>query len=225
ADGRREGLRIGGGGPGDPGNLADVLEGGRLDLVHRGRGLEVVQHADVPTHAPQSATPATGPGKRRKSPPHSADTGVVVDQSTQRIQSFRTTPDGGGRRLDGPSPVTAAHGQATSAGPYDLHDASTGELVGQAAGQISTLVRTELALAKAELIERGKKLGIGGGMLAAAALFSLFSLGLVIALIVAVLDIDWPLWLAVLVPLLALGVLTLTLAGLGIRRLRAGASA
>lgn len=155
--------------------------------------------------------------------PAAADTDVVVDQ-TQRIQSFRTTPDGHSARPDGASPVTAAHGQASSARPFDLHEASTGELVSQAAGQISTLVRTELALAKAELMERGKKLGVGGAMLATAALFGMISFGLVIALIVAVLDIDWPLWLAVLVPLLALGVLTLTLAGLGIRRLRAGAS-
>ena len=111
------------------------------------------------------------------------------------------------------------HGQG-----FDPHHASTGELVSQAAAQITTLVRSELALGKAELVEKGKKLGLGGGMLAAAGLFGLFTFGLTIALIVAVLDIDWPLWLAVLVPLLALGVLTLGLAGLGIRRLRAGAS-
>lgn len=118
--------------------------------------------------------------------------------------------------------MTAAHGQAGR--PYDQHEASTGELVTQAANQISALVRAELALGKAELIEKGKKLGVGGGMLATAALLGLFSFGLTIALIVAVLDIDWPLWLAMLVPLLALGVLMLTLVGLGVRRLRAGAS-
>jgi Putative Actinobacterial Holin-X, holin superfamily III len=143
----------------------------------------------------------------------------VVDQSTQRIQSFRTTPDGGQ-----PSPTHAAHGAARGEG-FDPHRASTGELVSQAAGQITTLVRSEMALAKAEAVEKGKKLGLGGAMLATAGLFGLFSFGLVIALIVAVLDIDWPLWLAVLVPLLALGVLTLGLAGFGISRLRAGASA
>lgn len=94
----------------------------------------------------------------------------------------------------------------------------------QAAGQITTLVRSELALGKAELMEKGKKLGLGGGMLAAAGLFGFFSLGLLITLFVVVLDRDWPLWLAVLVPLLVLGVITLGLAGLGISRLRAGAS-
>jgi len=165
----------------------------------------------------------------------------VVDQSVQRnrIQSFRTAP---GEDPGGASPVSAAHGQTTTrpnggqrwSGPseavggdgrgFDPHSASTGELVSQAAGQITTLVRSELALGKAELVEKGKKLGLGGGMLAAAGLFSLFTLGLLVTLFVAVLDIDWPLWLAVLVPLLTLGVITLGLAGLGISRLRAGAS-
>lgn len=157
----------------------------------------------------------------------------MVDQSAQRIQSFRTTPDGNG----GPSPVTAAHGRSYESQldghrwnggngrGFDPHRASTGELVTQAAGQISTLVRSELALGKAELVAKGRKLGFGGGLLAAAGLFSLFSLGLLVTLFVVVLDRDWPLWLAVLVPLLVLGVLTLGLAGLGINRLRAGASA
>ena len=123
------------------------------------------------------------------------------------------------QRSTGPSSTARANGRG-----FDPQRASTAELVSQAAGQMSTLVRSELALAKAELMEKARKLGVGAGMLAAAALFGLFSFGLVIALIVAVLDIDWPLWLAILVPLLVLGLLTLTLAGLGVRRLQAGAS-
>jgi uncharacterized membrane protein YqjE len=106
----------------------------------------------------------------------------------------------------------------------DPHQASTRELVTQAAGQISTLVRSELALGRAELVEKGRKLGLGGGLLAAAGLLSPFAFGLLIALVVVVLDRDWPLWLAVLVPLLALGALILTVAGLGARKLSAGAS-
>jgi hypothetical protein len=82
-----------------------------------------------------------------------------------------------------------------------------------------------LALGKAELTAKAKKLGLGGGLVAAAGLFGLFSLGLLVTLFVVVLDRDWPLWLAVLVSLLVLGVLTLGLAGLGVSRLRAGASA
>jgi hypothetical protein len=162
----------------------------------------------------------------------------VVDQSTQRIQSFRTArpaaPDGRPSAAYGPSPVYAAHGRSAGVRSdgnrpngrgFDPHSASIGELVSHAAGQISTLVRGELALGKAELAAKAKKLGLGGGLLAAAGLFGLFSLGLLVTLFVVVLDRDWPLWLAVLVPLLVLGVLTLGLAGLGVSRLRAGASA
>lgn len=130
------------------------------------------------------------------------------------------TRSNAGQGWSGPGPTAQADGRG-----FDPQHASTAELVSQAAGQMSTLVRSELALAKAELIEKGRKLGVGAGMLAAAGLFGLFTFGLVIALIVAVLDIDWPLWLAVFVPMIVLGLLTLTLAGLGIRRLRAGASA
>jgi uncharacterized membrane protein YqjE len=78
-------------------------------------------------------------------------------------------------------------------------DASTSDLVSQAAAQISTLVRDELALAKLELTEKGKRAGVGGGLFGGAAVLALYGLGLLLALIVVLLDIVWPLWLAVLV--------------------------
>ncbi len=45
---------------------------------------------------------------------------------------------------------------------------SVGELVGQATEQMSVLVRQELALAKKELAEKGRRAGRGGGLLGAA---------------------------------------------------------
>lgn len=75
---------------------------------------------------------------------------------------------------------------------------STGQLVSQAAAQISTLVRDELALAKAELAEKGKRAGLGGGLFGGAAALALYGLGLLIVLAVVALDLVWPLWLAVL---------------------------
>jgi len=51
--------------------------------------------------------------------------------------------------------------------------ASTSELVSQAAVQISTLVRDELALAKIELTEKGKRAGLGGGLFGGAAVLGL----------------------------------------------------
>jgi len=46
---------------------------------------------------------------------------------------------------------------------------STGELVNRATEQLSRLLRQEVALAKAELTEKGKRTGRGGGLLVAAA--------------------------------------------------------
>jgi hypothetical protein len=76
---------------------------------------------------------------------------------------------------------------------------STVDLVNQAIAQISTLIRDELALAKAELVTKGKRAGIGGGLFGGAALLSVYGLGLVLTLGVVALDLVWPLWLAILV--------------------------
>src|SRR5689334_12711164 len=77
--------------------------------------------------------------------------------------------------------------------------ASTPDLVNQAAAQISTLVRDELTLAKLELAEKGKRAGVGGGLFGGAAVLGLYGLGLLLVLAVVLLDLIWPLWLAVLV--------------------------
>ncbi|GAA0440359.1 hypothetical protein Aca07nite_47710 [Actinoplanes capillaceus] len=71
-------------------------------------------------------------------------------------------------------------------------------LVGQAATQISTLVRDELALTKLELAEKGKRAGVGG-LLGGAAVLAWFGLGLLLTLAVVLFDLAWPLWAAVLV--------------------------
>jgi MFS family permease len=93
------------------------------------------------------------------------------------------------------------------------HDgaASTADLVSQATSQISTLIRDELALAKAELVTKGKRAGIGGGLVGAAGVLAGYGLGLVIALGVVALDVAWPLWLAVA----AVAVIVFVAAGVG----------
>jgi uncharacterized membrane protein YqjE len=52
---------------------------------------------------------------------------------------------------------------------------SVGELVRRASENVSTLVRAEIELAKAELSTTVKRGGVGGGLLAAAAALLLFS--------------------------------------------------
>ena len=98
--------------------------------------------------------------------------------------------------------------------------ASTSELVNLAAAQVSTLVRAELELAKLELAEKGKRAGLSGGLFGGAAVLALYGLGLLVTLLVVVLDLFWPLWLAVLVVL----VIVFTAAGvaalMGKRQLR-----
>ena len=89
---------------------------------------------------------------------------------------------------------------ADKALPAELNtSASTADLVSRAASQISILVRDELALAKTELVAKGKRAGIGGGLFGGAGVLALYGIGLLIALAVVALDIVWPAWLAVLV--------------------------
>ncbi|GHF62684.1 transporter [Streptomyces mashuensis] len=53
---------------------------------------------------------------------------------------------------------------------------SLGQLVAQATTELSALVHDEIALAKAELREDARRVGIGGGAIAAAGVLALFSL-------------------------------------------------
>jgi len=59
--------------------------------------------------------------------------------------------------------------RADHAGP-DVGDTSLGDLVGRLTGDLSHLMRTELALAKAEAKEEAGRAGRGAGMLAGAGL-------------------------------------------------------
>ena len=114
------------------------------------------------------------------------------------------------------SAVTAGSGQRQHDG-----SASAGDLVSQAAAQISTLVRAELALAKAELAEKGKRAGIGGGLFGGAAVLAIYGLGLVLVLAVVALDLVWPLWLTVLVVMVAVFAAAGVAALVGRRQLQA----
>jgi uncharacterized membrane protein YqjE len=99
--------------------------------------------------------------------------------------------------------------------------ASTSDLVSQATAQISTLVRDELALAKLELTEKGKRAGIGGGLFGGAGVLGLYGLGLLLALAVVLLDLVWPLWLALLVVLVVVFAVAGVAALLGKQKLQA----
>ncbi|MFI0481313.1 phage holin family protein [Actinomadura sp. 9N215] len=75
----------------------------------------------------------------------------------------------------------------------------TGELVRQAAQQVSELMRAELRLAVAELKDKGRHAGTGAGMFGGAALVALYGLAVLLAAAVAAIAVALPVWAAALI--------------------------
>lgn len=99
-------------------------------------------------------------------------------------------------------------------------DASTAELVQLAAEQISRLVRDELALARAELTDKGRHAGIGVGLFGGGGALGLYGIGALIAATVLLLAEAVPAWLAALIVAVALFAVAGVLALLGSRQVR-----
>jgi hypothetical protein len=85
----------------------------------------------------------------------------------------------------------------------------TGELIKQASEQITTLVRSEMRLALAEMKDKGRHAGKGAGLFGGAGLVALFGAGALVAAVIAALDLAMPLWAAALI----VGVVLLAVAG------------
>jgi uncharacterized membrane protein YqjE len=81
----------------------------------------------------------------------------------------------------------------------DLRDNSIGDLLKQLSEETSTLVRQELALARAELEQQGKRAGMGAGLLGGAGVAGLLTLGALTATLIGVLDTAMAFWLAALI--------------------------
>jgi uncharacterized membrane protein YqjE len=79
-----------------------------------------------------------------------------------------------------------------------LRDQSVRDLVKELSGQVSLLVHQEVELAKAELEEKGKKAGIGAGMLGGAAVAALALVGSLTAFLILVIAIAIPAWASAL---------------------------
>ena len=98
---------------------------------------------------------------------------------------------------------------------------SVGELVRRASEHVSTLVRGEIELAKTELSTTVKRAGVGGGMLAAAAVILLFSVPFLFVVIAEVLvAIGLPRWLSYLIVWVLFLVIAAVLALIGRRQLK-----
>ncbi|TDD87199.1 phage holin family protein [Actinomadura darangshiensis] len=121
----------------------------------------------------------------------------------------RQQHDGEGQAKAG---AAGAHRQDFGRAPEfngDHHEAGTGELVRQAAQQVSELMRAELRLAVAELKDKGRHAGTGAGMFGGAALVALYGLGVLLAAAVAAIAVALPVWAAALI----IGVVLMLVAG------------
>jgi lipopolysaccharide export LptBFGC system permease protein LptF len=99
---------------------------------------------------------------------------------------------------------------------------SIGELVSTLSEQLSALVHSEIALAKAEMAEKAKRAGIGIGLFAGAAVFAFFGTGVLVAAMVLGLAEALPAWLAALIVSLILFGITALLGFLGKKSLNKG---
>jgi uncharacterized membrane protein YqjE len=82
---------------------------------------------------------------------------------------------------------------------HDLREESIGDLLKRLSQESSTLVKQEMALARAELTEQGKRAGTGAGMLGGAGVAGLLTLGALTATLIGVLDTAMAFWLAALI--------------------------
>ncbi|MFI2351688.1 phage holin family protein [Streptomyces sp. NPDC019443] len=94
-------------------------------------------------------------------------------------------------------------------------EASVSDLVKQASEQISQLMRQELRLAQAEMRQKGKRFGIGGGLFSGAGVIGFIALQALAATAIVALDLVWPLWLAALVVAAVLIAVAAVLAAVG----------
>jgi uncharacterized membrane protein YqjE len=80
-----------------------------------------------------------------------------------------------------------------------LREQPIGDLLKRLSEETSTLVRQEMALARAEITEQGKRAGTGAGMLGGAGVAGLLTLGALTATVIAALDTEMAFWLAALI--------------------------
>jgi uncharacterized membrane protein YqjE len=83
--------------------------------------------------------------------------------------------------------------------PRSADDRSAADLIKQVSEQTSKLVRQEIALARLEIRDKVKHVGIGAGLFGGAVLFALFGAGTLVAALVLVLATAMAGWLAALV--------------------------
>ncbi len=99
-----------------------------------------------------------------------------------------------------------------------LREQPMGELFKQLSEDLSTLVRQELELAQAEMTEKGKKAGIGAGLVGGAGIVGLLALGTLTACVIGLLATAMDFWIASLIVTVVYGGLAGVLALTGKKR-------
>lgn len=99
---------------------------------------------------------------------------------------------------------------------------STAELVRALSEQSSRLAQMEVELAKAELTEKGKKIGAGVGAFGAAGVVALYMVGALVATAILALSEAMEAWLAALIVTAVLGAIAAVLALTGKKNVEAG---
>lgn len=102
----------------------------------------------------------------------------------------------------------------------DLHDRSLGELLRDLSEQTTRLIQQEIALAKAEMTEKGKQVGAGAGMLSGAGLLGIFAFAALTATFIAALDTGMKFWLAALIVAVVYALIAGVLALIGRNRIK-----
>jgi predicted phage tail protein len=98
-------------------------------------------------------------------------------------------------------------GNVTETRSDSAPDTSIAELVKQLSEQTSRLARQEVELAKAELVVKGKRAGIGAGMFGGAGIFGFYAVGALTATAILALATAVAAWLAALIVAFVLGAL------------------
>jgi uncharacterized membrane protein YqjE len=126
---------------------------------------------------------------------------VGPDPRAQALSSL-LLPVGGEQAANGstPSPSERPAPEVLDRGSHgDMRDQPVSDIVKQVSDEAKTLVGQEIKLAKAEMTEKAKEIGIGAGMFGGAGYtLHLAALGLMLTLIFA-LSTAMPAWLAALI--------------------------
>ena len=103
-------------------------------------------------------------------------------------------------------------GSAPADPAHRSDDQSISELVKELSEQTQNLVRKEVELAKAEITQKGKRLGIGAGAFGAAGGLAVFAFGALTATLILLLATAMEAWLAALIVAVGYAVIAAVLA-------------